>query len=120
MTSEARNKLRTKLLSSHKAKSTTIEVFGGEVEVRQPTLATILAANETTDMKVRSVDMIIEYTYVPGTNEHVFEKADRDAILAWPFGEDLIALQTAISTMTGIDIEAAEEDLLTSPLKEQQ
>jgi len=114
-----RNELRTKLLSSHKAKSVLINVFGAEVEIKQPTLASILAAQTVEDEKTRSVDMIIEYAYVPGTNERVFEKADKAAILEWPFGEDLIAIQNAISAMTGVDITNAEEDMLTSPLKEQ-
>lgn len=115
-----RDALRAKLLGAgHKAKTIMVTVFGEEVEVRQPTLEAILRTQSTsTDLKTRSVDMIIEYTFVPGTNEHVFETTDRDVILGWPFGTDIIALQDAIAELTGIDVDKAQEDLETNPLKE--
>lgn len=114
----ARNELRSKLLSSHKPKSEMVEVFGVEVELRQPTLEAILGARDTADAKQRTVDMIIQYAYVPGTDEQVFEPADRDQILRWPFGEDMLKVQQAITRLTGVDVSEAEKEIQTDPLEE--
>ena len=94
-------------------------LFGVELELRQPTLGAILDAQDTEDTKTRSADMIIQFACVPGTDERVFEPADREMILNWPFGDDLMALQRAITKLSGVDVGDAEEALQTDPLKEQ-
>jgi hypothetical protein len=114
-----RDALRAKLLGKHKSKTKIVKLFGQEVEIRQPTLNSILSSQQTEDIRIRTVDMIIQYAYVPGTDELVFEKTDRDVILGWPFGEDIVELQNAIAEMTGVDVEAAEEELQLDPLKGQ-
>lgn len=114
----ARDELRSKLLSSHKPKTELLTLFGVAVEFRQPTLDAILAARDNEDVKTRTVDMIIQYAYVPETNERVFEPADRDQILSWPFGEDMIKVQQAITILTGVDVGKAEKELKSDPLEE--
>lgn len=115
---KSRNELRSALLSSHKAKSEMITIFGVEVEFRQPTLDAILSAKSTQDSKERTVDMIIKYAYVPGTNEQVFEAADKEQILRWPFGEDMIKVQQVIARLSGIDVSEATKELNETPLGE--
>ena len=108
-----RDELRAILIgSTPKGKSKLIEVFGVELELRQPTLAAIMQTRDETDTAQRAVGMIIEYAFVPGTDEHVFEDTDAEFILRWPFGEDLTKINAAIAELTGIDIGAAEEALV--------
>ena len=116
----ARDALRGKLLgSAPKAERKLITLFGHEIELRQPTLQAILEAQDIEEETERSVHMIIEYSYVPGTAERLFESTDKDVILQWPFGDDLLTLQLTIAELTGVDISDAEEDLKENPLKEQ-
>ena len=114
-----RDEIRAVLLGKTPlAKTKLITIYGVEVELRQPTLASIMTTREIEKPEVRATEMIIKYAYVPGTDDHVFENTDREAILKWPFGEDLLTLQQAITDLTGLDIDAAKEDLEENPLAE--
>jgi len=120
MTSK-RNELRAKLLgNAPKPKTELITLFGAEVELRQPTLATIMEMSDEADNKQRSVDMFLKYAYVPGTDELVFEKADSAVILNWPFGDELLAMQQAVGRLTGLNImvDEAEVAMVEGPLEE--
>ncbi len=59
--------------------------------------------------------MLVRYCYVPGTDERVFDPADVDAILAFPFGPDFVKIQEAITELTGLDMTEAEEELKKNP-----
>ncbi len=112
-----RDEIRAKLLGKTPlAESKMISLYGIEIELRQPTLEAILKSRDIDDNVARAVDMIIEYAYVPGTDDHVFETADREMILRWPFGKDLQTLNEAIADLTGVDIAAAMEDMKRDPL----
>ena len=115
-----RSELRDRLLGhAPKPRRTPITLFGQEIELQQPTLRAILEAQNIDDMKLRSTGMIIEYAYVPGTNERIFEPADREMILNWPFNNELVELQMAIAELTGIsaeDVQNQEAELKTDPL----
>ncbi len=112
-----RDQLRAALVGkTHQPERQMVTLFGQEVELQQPTLASILGAREDLDEKTRVADVFINYAYVPGTNERVFEEGDRDTILNWPFGEELIEVQRVIAKLTGVDIADAEEALQGDPL----
>lgn len=112
-----RKALRQRLIGKkHEPKSQIVTLFGEQVEIRQPSLAVMLEARVTTDNKDAVIDMIIRYSYVPGTNEQLFDPADRDTIANWPFGEDLLEFQTAIAKLTGVDISTREQELNADPL----
>lgn len=114
-----RDEIRTALLSKvPEAKSKSITIFGVNIELRQPSLGSIMDTRENDDAKSRAADMIVKYAYVPGTDDLVFEDTDVQMILKWPFGEDLLELQTAITELTGLDIDSAVEELRTDPLAE--
>ena len=114
-----REQIRDQLLGhAPKASTKALTLFGIDVELRQPTLGAILDAQETESNRERSAAMIIQYAFVPGTDERVFEPADREMILKWPFNEDVIALQEAIIELSGVDIEGAEVELSGDPLDE--
>lgn len=113
----SRKELRQNLLGKkQEGHSRVIELFGQKVELRSPSLKDIMSAREEASATERAADMIIKYACVPGTQERIFDEADRDLILEWPFGKDLARLNTAIAEMTGVDISAAEEDLKEDPL----
>lgn len=115
----SRDELRTALLSAvPKPDSKIITMFGVELELRQPNLGAIMKTREKANETTRAIDMIIEYSFVPGTNDHVFEATDHDMIKNWPFGPDLARLNAAIAELTGVDIEAAVEGLRHDPLED--
>lgn len=117
---ETRDSLRASLLgNAPKPLRKELMLFGKTIELQQPTLGAILDSQAVEDMKMRAVDMIIQFAYVPGTNERIFEPADYDTIVDWPFGEELVDVQMAIAELTGVDIEDAEEVLQQDPLEEQ-
>ena len=112
-----RDEIRAKLLGkTPEAESKMITLFGMDIELKQPTLEAILKSRDIGDNVSRAVDMIIEYAYVPGTDEHVFEPPDKEMILRWPFGKDLQVLNEAIADLTGVDIAAAMEAMKSDPL----
>ncbi len=114
-----RDELRAKLLGNTvKPEFELITVFDTEIELRQPTFRDLMKVREIADTATRSVEMIVQYAFVPGTNERIFEEGDRERILNWPFGGDLVKVNAAIAKLTGIDIEAIEEELENNPLQE--
>lgn len=114
-----RDQIRAALIGKrHKGNTEVVELFGIEVELHQPTLNAILEAREEEDVKKRTTDVFINYAFVPGTNELVFEDTDRQTILDWPFTDDLIKVQEVMAKLTGVDIGAVEEELKADPLEE--
>lgn len=99
-----------------KAKSELVTLFGAEVEVRQPSLGVIMDSRERmfsgeTDLKSQTVDMIIRYVFVPGTNEKVFDEADRDELIQLPFSNDINKLSTTLNRIMGVDASEVKEAL---------
>lgn len=105
MTDSVRDKIRGAIFSSDalKPQTKTIVFFGQTIEIRQPNLRTILSISSGGDRQSAMVDMIIAYAYVPGSDEKVFEEADKDQLLEIPFGKDFSDLQKAITAMTDIN-----------------
>lgn len=107
-----RNELRSTLLGNvnRKFQSEKHTLFGMEIEIRQPSLRESLKSEEEIgkDTARGLAMMIINYCYVPGTDEKIFEVADIDSILAWPLSPDVIKLNKIVSKLTGINIEEAE------------
>lgn len=113
-----RDAIRAAVFSSNNNIATKLlDVYGTQIELRPPTLESLLDAQDVESTKLRVAQMIIEYSYVPGTNVLVFEEADTDAILELRFGEDLRKMQAAITELTGVDLEKAKKEI-QSPLGE--
>ena len=111
--------LREKLLKGSTAKSVTIQLFGETVEFRQPSFRDIMRARSSDgNPEEMSARMIISYAFDPATGEPIFTDNDLDAIMDWPFGDDLTRANTTIAELTGVDMPAVEEELETDPLAE--
>lgn len=110
-----RDQIRAKVLGT-KPKVDTAMLYGAEVEIRQPSLDVIMDArqaifNGDSDLKTQTLDVLIRYVYVPGTMEHVFEEADREALLELPFDNDLNKLSEKINSMMGLNAKLVEEKI---------
>lgn len=107
MSAEARNNIRSAIFSQ-KPRSKIIKVAGADVELRQPLLGQLYAELETdvvesTNKKSIVVKMLLDYCYVPGTDEKVFEDTDKEALMALPFNKDWQDLQTEINSLLDLD-----------------
>lgn len=106
-----------------KAEKKVITFFDQKVEIRQPTLKAVLgsqivvgddplnpelAENSTSDSMVT---MILGHTYVPGTDDLVFEDSDRDWLLNLPFGPDLNKMAETLNKMTNLSFGEEEKNL---------
>lgn len=108
--SEIRDRLRSALFGI-KPRSMVIEVAGEKLELRQPPVSAVLDTAQSADgddKKVGIAKMVMQYCYVPGTDERVFEDADIDAMMQMPFGEEWKALQEAIDKLTNFSKTASE------------
>ena len=106
----SRDDIRTAILNA-KPKKKVIELFGQKVEIRQPRVGDILSITESEDGMDRFMKVMLNYCYVPGTDEKVFEEADRDSLAAVPFGPEFDALNEAISELIEVDVKGQEGNL---------
>lgn len=108
----SRDQIRSKLFGKKHLKSRVIEIFGTQVEVRQPSIGQILEMQDVQSDKQQNqmVRMLIQHCYVPGTNEKVFDDADADSILEWPFDDWFNKFNDAITELTSIDVKGAEKN----------
>lgn len=95
-----RDAIRSRIFSS-KPKSKIINFYGAQVEIRQPKLDVILNVDRE-DRRAQAFTMLTDFTYVPGTNEKVFEEADIDALRELPFGDDMTNYLEEIQGLLGI------------------
>lgn len=110
-----RNDLRAAIFADKNkvAAKKVISLFGAEVEIRQPTLAQITKlgkASAANDKIPPIVRIMIEYMYVPGTDDKIFEIADAEQLASMPSGKWLSDLNAAIEELTGVDVGEAEKN----------
>ncbi len=109
--SDIRDQIRAAAFNQSKA-SKIVMYAGQEIEVRQPEVGVAFAKNTAGDErsgKTMVVQMLIDYCYVPGTDEKVFDDADMDALLALPFNGDWLRLNQAINELTDLDAAVAKQ-----------
>jgi hypothetical protein len=102
-----RDQIREKVFGA-KAESKIIDFFGAQVELRQPTVGVTMEMRQGTPEQATS-QMLINYTFVPGTQEKVFEEADAEAIMQLPFGPDMNRYTTEVNKLVGISTEGLEK-----------
>lgn len=106
-----RDELRTAIFSGPQSRfrKEIVKFFGTDVEVRQPSLDLMLAAQQYEDRKEAIIRLIISFCYVPGTEEKVFEDGDKDALLQMPFCDDFTRINEVITRLTNIAVLVEEE-----------
>ena len=106
----ARDKLRGQIFSAKTFLSQEITLFGATVELRQPSLGQILEAQEQPERKLALLKLLVEYCFVPGTDDRIFEEADMDNIMNMPFSKDIEHLNDVMLGLTNIDVLGAEKN----------
>lgn len=102
-TMSARDRLRAATFSSQnkKPKAKVIMFFGNEIELRQSSLATLF--EEKPDNQAALVNFLCTCSYVPGTDERLYEEADAAEFLAMPFGPEFVRVTEALQELTGVN-----------------
>ena len=103
-----RDELRSQIFSGKKRKTRAVNLFGGDVEIRQPTLRDIIKTQNMEDRSEGIIYLLISYCYVPGSDEKVFEPKDAEELLNLPFDESFSSASVALTEMIGVNIEDAE------------
>lgn len=109
MSANLRDQLRGAIFNSEnsKPKSKVIEFFGQQIEVRQPPVGALMDMREGAkdrDSKEQLIAMLMNWVFVPGTDEKLFEPADQDQLLAMPFGTDFTRVSNAVTELTDVNI----------------
>ena len=112
----SRADIRNKILSA-KAETRVLDFFGTRIEIRQPSLGTVMEMRKGS-LEDASAQMLIQYTFVPEKDENgnpnpdagqrVFEPADAEAILELPFGPDMNKFTDTVNELMGVDAKALE------------
>ncbi len=95
-----------------KRESRIIQILGVDVEIRQPTIDQInrmskVAGDDTDPESNTFIEILLEYCYVPGTTEKVFETGDKESLAEFPVGSWLGGINKAIEQMTDIKVDDA-------------
>lgn len=107
MSTSTRDDIRKAIFASNTTESKTISFFGQQVEVRQPSFQEVMtSASSDSDPVQASINMMMLYCYVPGTDEKVFEEADRDSLAKLPLNSDMATMQKTIADLSKIDVSA--------------
>lgn len=103
-----RDELRAAIFGQ-KAAVFTEKYAGVDIELREPSLGEILDMQLGDDRKVQTANMLINFCFVPGTLDPIFEEADLEGILALPYSADYNTLITRINTMMGVAVTADDK-----------
>ena len=117
MANTLRDTIRAKIFETRELKKIELEFFGTKIEMRQMKLADILKAQSTEDRESAIIDMLVEYCYVPGTDEKVFEAADADSLKELPFDSNFQRASKAMEELTEVnflDKKSSSNGVLTS------
>jgi len=115
-----RDEIRARIFSTDMFKREEIEAFGTTIEIRQTTLGRVLELQGKLEKdRTTAIGLsFLEFCYVPGTDERLFDEDDLDGILALPFGKDFQGVQDVINKLMGVtekQIQDAEGNLGATP-----
>lgn len=107
-----RNELRAKILSHENLVRKKVELtfFGASIELRQPTAGDIMKYMDEQTKTMNIVSILLDYAYVPGTDDKVFEEGDVETLKQLPYNEDMQKLTRAIEEFTNIMVGEAEKN----------
>lgn len=105
----SRDSLRAKIFSgsNSKKRSVTFNFNGVDLEWRQPSIREVQTAQADTGAGEGNfmTTLLISHTFIPGTEERVFEEADRDSLENMPFGGDWQRTIKSISDLLDLSVE---------------
>lgn len=101
-----KSSIRAQIFKTHKPKSKVLMFFGAEIELRQPKLKDIISARENPDRQAAVVQALVDYAYVPGSDEKVFTFEDQDQLLELPFGGEFVEVSKALEELTDINFQS--------------
>lgn len=109
-----RDEIRSKVFSAESMtpKKKTIDFFGSQIEIHQPLMGEILKLRSEDEEERRSavLDTLVSYSYVPGTNERVFDDTDVESFKNMPWGPDFTKVMEAFGELTGINFQGRKGD----------
>ncbi len=106
----SRDDIRQAIFSAQnrKRKRKTVPLFGTEVEVRQPTVQEMRELGGSDDSsQLAIVTMLINFAFVPGTDEKVFSEGDYDMLASMPLDGDMTNIVRIVQELTSISIDDA-------------
>jgi len=105
-----KDKIRSAIFSSNNFERREVSMFGNIIEIRQPSVAQLQTLLDTSSesKKNASILSLIEFSYVPGTDDKVFDIADYDGLLNLPMGAWFTEFNTAWSELSDLNMEEAE------------
>lgn len=103
MTESIRDAMRAAIFAPKQVKSEPVNFFGQDIEIRQMILADVLNASNNPDRESAIIDTLINYAYIPGTDERVFEEGDAAQFKTMPFGADFIRVSKALEALTEVN-----------------
>lgn len=106
----SRDEIRANLLKSRPQEKRIVRFFEEDIEIRQPTLDDIIKAAYATSAdddtsKVAVISILVKYSYIPGTDERVFDETDVDVLKQLPFGPDFARLMQAYQELTDVNFQ---------------
>lgn len=104
--------VRGKIFSTKNKKrlSRFIQFFGAEIELRQPSLGDIAKMNDEGTQHSAIVQTLINYAYIPGTDEKVFDETHADDLNALPFDNNFVRVSEAIRALTQVNVGEVKND----------
>ena len=105
-----RDDIRSKIFSARPKSVLLEDFFGTTIELRQPALQQALQFREG-ETSEQIYNMLLDYAFVPETDEKVFEPADVDSLRTLPFGPEMTNLIMKITELLGTDPAAVEAEI---------
>jgi hypothetical protein len=101
----SRNEMRDKIFATKNTtlKSQTYWFNGIEVEFRQPSTVGFMEARD--DGQNQLINLMIRNSYIPGTNDRVFEEADAETLSNMPMTKDMIEVIRIMNEVMDLKVE---------------
>jgi hypothetical protein len=102
-----RDEIRAAVFGAKPESKVIEDFFGQRVELKQPTLGRMLEMRAGSQQDA-TFEMLLNYTFVPGTETKVFEEADRELVQQLPFGKAMQEFINSFNELVGVDAKALE------------
>jgi hypothetical protein len=100
-----REELRERFFAKAQPRSVPLKYNGIDLEWRQPTIHQATEAQDGNEGKNYMVLMLVQHTYVPGTNELFFEPDDYDVLIDMPMSGDFTRATQEIAKLLDLGVE---------------